>query len=103
MKEMPMMRSQYDYDKAPKDMAHSLKGYIEFGQHPGDFLAAVFSNDLFEAFARADEINRYRMFDIVCWIYNYAPIACYGSQEIFNSYIENRKKEVEAWKVLNQS
>ncbi|GAG54996.1 unnamed protein product, partial [marine sediment metagenome] len=62
-----------NYSKLPSHIRASTKRYIEHGVKPGDFLTAVICNDLKESFARADEINTERMFDIVSFFYNEAP------------------------------
>lgn len=70
-----------NYDSIPPHMKGGIKRYIEEGTPPGDFLEAVLSNDLKEAFSRADDINIANMFEWVSFLYNYAPIYCHGSKE----------------------
>jgi hypothetical protein len=82
----------------PPEAARSIQLYLEEGKDMGQFLTAIFANDLFEACGRADDKNKYRLFDYVFWIYNYAPGNCHGSYEIVKSWIKNhnsRKKESE--------
>jgi len=69
-----------------------MQRYIEKGIAPGDFLTAVICNDLTESFARADDINRGIMFDIVCFMYNEAPSLCWGSREIMDAWIKVKKE-----------
>lgn len=66
----------------------SLRRYIEDGTPTGSFLRSVLSNDLRAACERADSENRYLLWDIVCWIYNEAPAACWGSPETVDAWIE---------------
>lgn len=68
-----------------------LKRYIDHGIPTGSFLRAVLTNDLFEAFAQADQTNRYAMFDIVGWIYDKAPSKCHGSEKAYKDWIEMHK------------
>jgi len=69
------------YDELPEGLRGGMRRWIESGIQPGHFLTAVLSNDLREACARADSENRFRLFDIVAWLYNRAPSACWGSPE----------------------
>lgn len=75
-----------NWEKVPEHIRDGLKLYIAKGLQPGDFLTAVLCNDLREACARADDINRHRLFDIVSFLYCYAPAACWGSTEKFAAW-----------------
>ena len=69
---------------------HTLGGidrYINEHIEPGGFLMAVLENNLREAFARADMSNREAMFDIVSYLYNEAPAACWGSPEKVHTWL----------------
>ena len=77
----------------PKSVAESLVAYIEIGRPTGDFLYAVLTNNLREAFGRADTVNRHCMFDIVSALYNYAPATCWGSKQKVVAWYEARDKE----------
>ena len=61
--------------------ASGLAWYITAGDEPGGFLKAVLSNDLMNAFGRADTGNSFSMQNIVSFLYNVAPIGCHGSEE----------------------
>lgn len=76
-----------NYEKLPEHLRQGVKLYIERGIPPGDFLRAVISNNLSESFARADIINKNRMFDIVSFFYNEAPASCWGSEKAFKDWI----------------
>lgn len=82
-----------DYSALPEHIRDGARLYVEHGIAPGSFTTAVISNDLREAFARADDINRARMFDIVCWFYNEAPSQCWGSAQMMNQWIAARAEE----------
>ncbi len=56
-----------------------LQAYCDKGEIPGGFLTAVLSNQLFQAFAAADEFNGQHIAEIVVWIYNNLPAGCWGS------------------------
>ena len=68
-----------DYDCLPIHIRGGVERYIEQGVQPGHFLAAVICNQLKESFMYADEYNTARMFDIVNFFYNEAPLGCQGS------------------------
>jgi len=61
----------------------------DLGIEPGSFLLAVLSNNLTEAFGRADYINQQSMKDYCSFLYNYAPRGCWGSKETVNEWIES--------------
>lgn len=70
-----------DWSMVPPAMVGGIRRYIEDGIPPGHFLLAVLANDLSEACARADEANKYRIWDFVYFLYNYAPSECWGAPE----------------------
>lgn len=78
-----------DYSTLPMHTQRGVKDYIENRIPTGGFLHAVITNDLKEAFGRADDINRDRMFDIVSFFYNQAPINCWGSVKAYDDWIKN--------------
>ncbi len=71
----------------PGHTAAGLSNYIVDGVETGGFLQAVLSNDLFEAFGRADGSNFDSMKEIVVFLYNDAPMACYGSADKMQAWI----------------
>jgi len=71
----------------PEHLVGGLTRYVIMGINPGDFLTAVLSNDLMEAFGRADRNSLAGLEGLMKFIYNYVPSACHGSKE-----------KVSAWK-----
>ena len=67
----------------PENMHGGIARWVLFGIVPGDFLQAVIRGDLFEAAARADDINQGLLFDYCKFLYNCVPGDCYGSPEAF--------------------
>ena len=65
----------------PPHMHNGIVGWIEHAQPVGHFLTALLSNDLMEAFGRADDKNIASMRQWVIFLYNYAPRGCYGSPQ----------------------
>ena len=77
----------------PPHMREGVKLFIEDGIKPGDFMSHVLRNDLEAACYHADGINRYRLWDIVSWLYNHAPRGCWGSPENFESWMKQKWEE----------
>lgn len=77
-----------DYTGLPEGLRVGMCRYIEGGILPGSFLKAVLANDLMNACAHADHVNRQRLFDIVDWLYNEAPGNCWGSPEKMQVWID---------------
>lgn len=76
-----------DYSRLPTHMQSAAKAYVEHGLHPGDFLTAVLSNNLVEAFGKADDINFKRMSDWAAWLYSDCPRGAWGSWDAVESWI----------------
>ncbi len=73
---------------------HDIEGmvsYIVEGRPMGGFLTAVFSNDLMEAYCRADDENTKGLSEVVGFIYNYAPTECHGSPEKVRLWLKKFK------------
>lgn len=79
-----------NYSTFPPNLQDGIRRYIEDGTTPGSFLRAVIQNKLKESFEQADDENRFNMFNIVKWMYNEAPRACWGSPETVKLWIEAR-------------
>ena len=65
----------------PGYMHEAVIDYIMTGRPVGNFLTALFSNDLMEAFGRADDNNQRCMLAYVKFLYNDVPMGCRGSPE----------------------
>lgn len=63
----------------PPYMWGGVERYMVNRIAPGHFLLALLSNDLMEAFARADDENAANMRRYCQFLYNYAPRGSYGS------------------------
>lgn len=79
--------SKMEQYKVPHHMREDLARYIAQQVMPGSFLTAVLCNDLKGAMEKADLLNRYAVFDIVNYLYNVAPIKCWGSEENFEAWM----------------
>ena len=82
------------YDKIPIHTLESMKRYVEHGIPPGDFLEAVFANDLLDAVGRADGNNSRAIRAIASWVYQEAPGTCHGSRQKVKDWIETHFPQV---------
>ena len=80
----------------PDHMHEAITAYVETGRPVGHFLAAVLSNDLFEAATRADDKNLEALVGWVRFLYNYAPSACWGSPAAVESWLADGARRREA-------
>lgn len=78
-------------DEHMKGIIATLRRYVDDKIPTGGFLQSVLSNDLTEACVRADDINRYILFDIVKYIYNNLPMNCWGSPEKVQRWLEKEE------------
>lgn len=81
-----------DYSELPTHMQEGFKRYIEQRVPMGSFGMAVLSNNLREALGRADAVNRRRLFDIVAWLWQYAPANCWGSPEVVRAWLAPKQQ-----------
>lgn len=72
----------------PEHTLGALQHYLDNRYHPGGFLEAVLTNDLFGAFQRADTENRNALGAIVQHVYQNFPSSAYGDKERFWSWIQ---------------
>lgn len=72
----------------PSHMISGIKNYVLYGEKQGDFLQAVFSNDLFGAYGRADMYNKEALEHYVTLIYNYLPSSCFGNRKAVEEWSE---------------
>ena len=71
-----------DYNQVPNSyMIDGVKRYVENGKDAGNFLTALFSNDLVGALSQADDSNREKIWDWVKFLWNEVPSNCWGSRE----------------------
>ncbi len=87
-----------NYDKLPEGLRYGMKIYLESGIRPGGFMTAVLTNNLFDAIGKADLENQAKIVEIVKWVYNEAPMDCWGSVDKMNAWIDqggfNRRKKI---------
>lgn len=81
------------YGNIPDYTLAALQRYVEHHIPPGGFLRSVLENDLKESLGRADGNNRFALFYIVSWLYNEAPMTCWGSPENVEAWLSSVKEE----------
>ncbi len=70
------------YPSIPQETLGCLYRWVQQGFYPGDFLAAVFSNNLELATAYADSQNRAALADVCLFVHNNVPpMACKADWE----------------------
>jgi hypothetical protein len=72
----------------PEHLRDGMRRYIFDGVPTGDFLAAVLANDLRDAAVRADHINLMALPEIVRFLHNEAPAACWGDARRVRAWTE---------------
>ncbi len=78
-----------NYDLLPDYMKPGARAYVEEGHRPGDFLLAIFANDLVGAANRADNVNINLLATYAHFLYNEVPRACWGSKEAVEKWIDS--------------
>jgi hypothetical protein len=75
----------------PEITAGSIARYVVYHIDPGGFMTDVLRNDLKGSFGSADIENRYAMFNIVSFLYNNVPGACWGDHERVIDWLSGRE------------
>ncbi len=86
-----MNSSDPRYDCIRPDTIETINNYVTKGFAPGDFVYAVLSNNLMEAFGRADDDNRRALFYICDYVYNEVPARAWGSPDKIAAWLEHLK------------
>ena len=91
--ESNMLRFIYEFEfyEITNHMVESLDSYINHRLKQGSFLHAVLCNDLKSACMQADGKNMRNLPAFVNFLYNYAPISCWGSPEKVKAWLEGGK------------
>jgi hypothetical protein len=77
----------------PPYMWGGIERYMISRIPPGHFLTALLSNNLMEAFARADDLNQANMQRYCQFLYNYAPRGSYGSPAAVREWLNPAVQE----------
>ena len=73
----------------PDYMQLALLRYLMNGSKPGKFLTAVLTNDFMKAVSNADATNVNNLKSYMYFLYNYAPVLSYGSEERVKEWMES--------------
>jgi len=94
--QLPQHSIDKAYELLPDYMVGAVIRYFNNHLPPGDFLTAVFSNDLMEAVGRADDINKRYLPEYIMWLYNYAPGRPngWGSPEAVKAWLMHEEETV---------
>lgn len=92
------MNNEYERSlrRLPDYMVGGVRRYVADGIMPGDFLCAVFENNLHEAFARADDINRSYMWEYANMLHQ-APRICWGSRKAMVEWHAHQGLKNQPW------
>jgi len=87
MKELFIKESTFEnFPLIPQHTREALLRYLNLGIPTGDFLKAVLTNKLYEAFEKADRENLTALPYIVKWLNINVPTICFGSEERFKEW-----------------
>ena len=64
----------------------AIDAWVVQARDCGGFVSAVLCNDLFAALSLADPVNRVQLPNIVRYLYNEAPAACWGDEELVDEW-----------------
>jgi hypothetical protein len=79
-----------DYSRLPEHMQEGARRYVEHGEC-GDFLKALFSDQLVEAWKRAGSYNLAFMAIWIDWLLAEPPSTCWGSPAKVAAWIKGHE------------
>lgn len=77
----------------PEHLQHGLMLYVMHHVRPGSGLTAILTGDLFEAFARADEMTVAGLPAVIKFLVNQVPGNVYGTKERVREHLAGIKIE----------
>lgn len=81
-----------DYSMIPRHLMDQINEYVKHGVPLCGFLNAIFSNDLMDSIAQADNENLF-LIPLYCkYVFNKVPYNCHGSPEIVEGWIDLHKE-----------
>jgi len=79
----------------PRHMHDAIRMYVLDRVEPGSFLASVLCNDLKNAVASADAMNKAKLVEWVQYCTWYLPSICWGSPERVSAWLNRADEEPE--------
>ena len=83
-----------EYAEIPEHIRGGIERYLTELRAPGDFLTAVITNDLRNAFARADEDSLKALRLLNRWFYNRAPSCAHGSHDAMRRWLRAQENDI---------
>lgn len=77
----------------PGHMEAGILRYLMHGNRPGDFLLAFLCNNMREAFLRADDINKYRLYNLYAFFRDHTPAECWGDKDTVKAWMDHKGYE----------
>ncbi len=74
------------------EITHQLERYVKYRIPMGGFLRAVLENDFMRAVRKADDYNRFALYDITEYMIANMPVESYGSVEAVSNWLQGRHK-----------
>jgi hypothetical protein len=81
------LRMRLEQSGVPESLHEGLVEYLVARRPTGSFLEAVLRNDLKDACARVDAVNRPFLYYLVFFLYNYAPGNAWGSPAAVEAWL----------------
>lgn len=81
-----------DEYQIPDYILASIKRYTHNRIAPGGFLYAVLSNNLFESFGRSHTTSLEALPEIIKYLYNEVPMACWGSSKKVEDWLSEKEE-----------
>lgn len=85
-----------DWVLVPEHIRPGIIDYVNEHRAQGDFLMALFRNDLQQTLMRADEINLLELRRIVQFVWMNVPAPAWGSPEKVEAWLAAREEKTDA-------
>jgi len=83
---------KFEYSRIPRHLHNGIDRYVNQHIPPGRFLRSVITNDLAAAILHADPDSLAALPMVTLWFYNCAPVSCYGSQQLMDSWAGEKNR-----------
>lgn len=86
-----MYKEELEKCNVADNLQSGLELYLTRGIIPGDFLYACLTNNLMEAFGRASTRHWDYIYNVMMFLYNYAPTNSWGSVDKVKTYSQEKQ------------